>query len=93
MTNTKKKPLRKCVVSREQFPKDELIRIVKTVDGTIELDTTGRKNGRGAYLKKDAKIVKKAEKSQVLNRHLSTEVPKEIYIEIMELIENESASI
>jgi predicted RNA-binding protein YlxR (DUF448 family) len=48
----RKIPMRKCVVTQERFPKKELIRIVKTPEGEIEIDPTGKKNGHGAYIQK-----------------------------------------
>ena len=53
----KKIPMRKCVVSNERFPKGELLRVVRTPEGNIEVDTTGKKNGHGAYLKKDIEVL------------------------------------
>ena len=49
----KKIPMRKCVATGEQLPKKELLRVVRTPEGTLAVDTTGRTNGHGAYLKKD----------------------------------------
>ena len=53
---TKKIPLRSCVVTREKLPKQELIRVVRTPEGSVIVDTTGKANGRGAYLKKDREV-------------------------------------
>lgn len=82
----KKIPLRTCVVSKEQFPKYELIRIVKNNNNEVFIDITGKANGRGAYLKKDIEIVEKAKKSKVLNHKLGIEVPSCIYEELIALI-------
>ena len=49
----KKIPMRTCVVTREKLEKKDLVRIVRTPEGTVEIDLNGKKNGRGAYLKKD----------------------------------------
>ena len=58
----KKIPLRMCIGCREMKPKKELIRVVKAPNGDISLDITGKKNGRGAYVCKDAECIKKARK-------------------------------
>ena len=77
----RKIPMRKCVVTNEQFPKKELVRIVRTPEGSIEIDATGRKNGRGAYLKLDGEVINTAEKKKILDRVFSAAVPAEIYEE------------
>ncbi len=82
----RKIPMRKCVVTNEQFPKKELIRIVRTPEGNIEIDATGRKNGRGAYLKLDGEVINTAEKKKVLDRVFSTAVPVEIYEELRKML-------
>ena len=64
----KKIPMRSCVVTREKLPKGELLRIVRTTDGTIVADETGKINGRGAYIKKDREVLDKAKKSKILER-------------------------
>lgn len=74
--------MRTCVATREKFPKQELIRVVRTPEGNVIVDETGRANGRGAYLKKDLDVIAKAEKSKILNRHLEIDVPKEIFEEL-----------
>lgn len=76
---TRKIPLRTCVVTKEQYPKQELFRVVRTPEGEVILDDTLRANGRGAYLKKDLSVIEKAEKSKILNRILEVEVKEEVY--------------
>lgn len=83
---TKKIPLRTCIVSKEQLPKQELIRIVKNKDNEVFIDLTGKANGRGAYLKKDMEVVNKAKKSNILGRKLEIDIPEGIYEEIFNLI-------
>ena len=83
---TKKIPMRMCSVTRERFPKNELLRIVKTPEGTIEVDLTGKVNGHGAYIKKDLEVLDKAKKSKALNRALECEIPSEVYDKIEEII-------
>ena len=82
----KKIPMRRCVVSNQQFPKKELIRIVKTPEGNVEIDSTGKLNGRGAYLKLDRDIVEKARKTKVLEKHLEVKVDDQIYDQLLEMI-------
>ena len=82
----KKIPMRSCIVTREKLPKKELIRVVRTVDGTVVVDDTGRVNGRGAYLKKDEAVFMKAKQSKVLDRVLEVEVPDSIFDDLMNTI-------
>lgn len=82
----KKIPMRTCVVTREQFPKMELIRVLRTPEGTVTIDTKGKANGRGAYLKKDKEVILKAQKTKVLDKILEVSVPSEIYEQLLELI-------
>lgn len=84
-----KTPLRKCVITNEQLPKQDLIRIVKNKERGVLVDNTGKINGRGAYLKKDEKIILKAKKTKKLDRHLDTVVEESIYTELLELLQNE----
>ncbi|SHN16660.1 RNase P modulator RnpM [Gracilibacillus kekensis] len=87
MTKKRKIPLRKCVVSQEMMPKQSLIRVVKTKEGEIFVDPTGKKNGRGAYVSKDIKVVDQAEKNGALEKHLEMKVPETIYQELRKQIE------
>ena len=78
----KKIPMRSCVVTNEKLPKKELIRVVRTPEGNVIVDESGKANGRGAYLKKDLETFEKAKKSKILNRKLEVEVPDSIYEEL-----------
>ena len=82
-------PLRKCVITNEQLPKRELIRIVKNKEGLVSVDLTGKLNGRGVYLKKDLKVIKKAIKTKKLDRHLEITIPEAVYEELLNLFNNE----
>lgn len=82
----KKIPLRTCVVTKEKLPKKELIRVVRTKEGNVTVDESGKANGRGAYLKKDKEVFKLAKKNKILNRHLEVEVKDEIFEELEKLI-------
>ncbi len=81
----KKVPMRSCIITKEKLPKKELIRVVRTPEGEIVIDEIGKANGRGAYLKKDIEVIKKAKNNKVLNRVLDVEVPESIY-EKLEII-------
>ena len=79
---TRKIPMRTCVVTREKCEKKELVRVVRTPEGTVEVDTTGKKNGKGAYLKLSSLVIQKARKNKALDRALEVEVPEIIYEEL-----------
>ena len=82
----KKIPMRTCIVTKEKLPKQELVRVVRTPEGNIIIDETGKANGRGAYLKKNIETFEKAKKSKILNRQLEVEVPDSIYEQLNNLI-------
>jgi len=84
----KKIPLRTCIISREKLPKKELLRIVRTPEGNIIIDESGKANGRGAYIKKDETIINKARLNKQLESHLECSVPDSIYEEIINIINN-----
>lgn len=85
----RKIPLRKCVITNEQLPKKELIRVVKSKENVVSVDLTGKLNGRGAYLKKDKSVIEKAMKTKKLERHLEIAIPDEIYQELLALFKHE----
>jgi predicted RNA-binding protein YlxR (DUF448 family) len=88
--NTKKKvPMRKCVATGEMKPKKELVRIVRTKEGDVSIDMTGKKSGRGAYLSMDKEAVLLAMKKNTLSSHLHISIPDSLYEELLELIEKE----
>lgn len=82
----KKKPLRTCMACNEQKEKQELLRIVKSKEGTIEPDLTGKKNGRGAYICKSEECLNKLIKSKRLERIFETEISSELYESIRGVI-------
>lgn len=82
----KKIPMRTCIVSKEKYPKKELIRVVRDNLGNVFVDETGKKNGRGAYLKKDLDVVLKAKQTNILERYLEVLIPEEIYDELNKII-------
>lgn len=83
----KKVPLRQCLGCGERKTKKELIRVIRTPQGAIELDFTGRKNGRGAYLCNCAECLGKARKKNTLARALKQEVSNEIYDQLLAQME------
>jgi predicted RNA-binding protein YlxR (DUF448 family) len=84
---TRKIPLRTCVVTKESLPKQELLRIVRTPEGEIEIDETGKLNGRGAYIKKDLTVLEQARKSKILEKRLECPIEDNIYEKIKNCIE------
>ena len=80
----KKIPMRMCTGCGELKPKKELVRIVRTPDGTISLDTTGKKSGRGAYICKNPACLSKARKARRLEKNLECIIPDEIYVKLEE---------
>ena len=75
----KKIPLRQCVGCGEMKSKKEMLRVLKTTEGPIVLDVTGKKNGRGAYLCISAECLKKARKNKGLERSFKMSIPDEVY--------------
>lgn len=82
----KKIPLRTCVVTKEKLPKKDLIRVVRTPESDVVIDTTGKINGRGTYLKLDRDVIEKARKTKILDKNLEVEVKDNIYDELINLI-------
>lgn len=74
--------LRTCVVTKEQLEKKDLLRVVKTKEGLVSVDTTGKLNGRGAYIKKDLEVLELAKKNKALDRALETTISDEVYTQI-----------
>ncbi len=85
MTMNKKIPMRKCVITQERLPKKELIRVVRTPENVVEIDLSGRKNGRGAYLSKQKEVILLAQKKKTLSKVLEVEIPDEIYEELLNI--------
>ena len=83
----KKIPLRTCVVTREKLPKQELLRVVRTPEGEVLVDDSGKMNGRGADSKKDVAVLEMAQKKKVLERHLECNIEESVYDEIRKRLE------
>lgn len=82
----KKIPYRMCVVTRERFPKQELIRVVVNKEGIVTVDETGKLNGKGAYIKKDIDVLNKAISNKILDRTLDVTISDDIYNELRKVI-------
>ncbi|WP_243289839.1 YlxR family protein [Bacillus sp. FJAT-47783] len=92
MTKAKKVPLRKCVATGEMKPKKELVRVVRSKEGDVSIDLTGKKNGRGAYLTLEKECILKAQKKNILANHLKADVPQSVYEELIELADKKRDS-
>ncbi len=78
--------MRRCLATNESFPKKDLLRIVRTPEGEVKVDLSGKLNGKGAYISKSMEALELAKKKKVLNRALEVEIPQEIYEEIEKVI-------
>jgi hypothetical protein len=79
----KRIPLRQCIGCGQMKGKNELLRVLRTEDEGIIIDSTGRKNGRGAYICHDAQCMKKAKKSKALDRAFKMAVSEEVYEQLI----------
>ena len=76
---TKKIPMRTCAECRQNKPKAELLRVVRTPDGSVLVDSVGKVSGRGTYICADENCLKQSIKTKALARALETEIPEEVY--------------
>ncbi len=88
MVKKRKIPLRVCIGCQEKRPKKELVRVVRTPDGEVVLDTTGKKPGRGAYLCPAEECFKKAIKGRRLEKNLRHPISADLITEITEMLNN-----
>jgi len=72
-------PERQCLGCREMKPKAELVRVVRSPEGTVSVDLRGKAPGRGAYVCRSADCLKKALRSKAVSRSLGVEIPPELY--------------
>lgn len=86
MALQKKIPLRKCVATGEMHPKKEMIRVVRSKEGEVSVDLTGKKSGRGAYVSKTEDAIAVARKKKVLENQLEVKIPEEIYDELIRVV-------
>ena len=89
LNESKKIPLRMCVITKEKLEKRDLFRIVRTPEKEVVLDLSGKLNGKGAYLKRDLEVINKAKKSKILDRVWEIEVPDNLYKELEENLDKE----
>ncbi|BAB06134.1 YlxR family protein [Halalkalibacterium halodurans] len=80
----RKIPLRKCVVTNEMKPKQELIRVVRSPEGNVFIDPTGKQNGRGAYISNNKECFELAKKKDILSKHLNVKVSDDVYDQLEE---------
>ena len=85
----KKVPIRTCIGCNEAKPKRELIRVVKTAEGDVSIDFTGRANGRGAYICNNVDCLEKAVKTRRLSRAFSMQIDMQIYEDLRKAIEEQ----
>ena len=85
----KKIPLRTCVITREKLPKKELLRVVRTPENEVKVDTTGKLNGHGAYIKKDKELIAKLKNNKQLEKHLEIKIEDSVYDEMLKVLEEE----
>ena len=82
----KKVPLRTCVVSHEKCEKKDLFRVVRTPLGEVVYDSTGKLNGKGAYLKKSIEVINRAKKTKILEKALGVSISDEVYDNLERII-------
>ena len=82
----KRIPVRMCSGCGEHFPKKELVRVVRSAQGELSVDLTGKKSGRGAYICPRVECLKKARKAKRLERALECQIPDEVYHRLEEEI-------
>ena len=84
----KKTPFRKCVGCGEMFPKSQLIRVVRSPQGEISLDKTGKLNGRGAYICGDPRCFAACRKAKRLDKAFGAAVPDTVYARLEEAVKH-----
>ena len=87
----RKLPIRQCLGCREHRPKREMVRVVRSPEGVVSLDFSGKANGRGAYLCRSAKCLRSAVKSNALGRAFGTAVPEEVLSRLEKELESADA--
>lgn len=87
-----KVPMRSCIITKEKYPKNELLRVVRTPEGKVMVDDSSKQkvNGRGCYIKKDVNVIEEARKTGIIDIELNTMVPDEIYNELVDLAESKN---
>ncbi|MCJ8006304.1 RNase P modulator RnpM [Lederbergia wuyishanensis] len=90
MAVRKKIPMRKCLATGEMKPKKEMVRIVRSKEGEVSVDLSGKKSGRGAYVSLDRDAILIAQKKNIFSSQLNAEVNDSVYEELLALLEKES---
>ena len=83
--------MRRCIVSNEMKPKKEMLRIVKTPEGELAIDPTGKKNGRGAYVSIEPELVEKAQKNRAFDKQFDMVVEESFYKELYDYVAHQKA--
>lgn len=86
MSKQRKLPQRKCVVTNDMKPKNDMIRIVRNKEKQVFVDPTGKLNGRGAYITIDEDIIKQAREEKILEKTFQVAIDEAIYDELLELV-------
>ncbi len=89
MNKPKKIPMRMCTGCGEMKPKKELVRVVKPKEGDIDIDLTGRANGRGAYICRCLSCLQQARKTRRFEKAFACRIPDEIYDRMEEALKND----
>ena len=82
MAKSKSVPMRMCIACREMKPKKEMLRVVKTAEGEIAVDPTGKVSGRGAYVCGSEDCIQKATNRKLLNKAFSADVATDVYADV-----------
>lgn len=89
MPINRKVPLRKCIATGEMLPKKEMIRVVRTKEGEVTVDLTGKKSGRGAYVSKSESAIKMAKERNIFERQLEVKIPDEVFDDLLAIVRKE----
>jgi hypothetical protein len=82
----KKIPMRRCLATNQMFPKKDLLRIVKTPEGQVIIDLSGKANGHGAYLRKDADVFALAKRKRLLDKALQCTIDEALYDQLVKYL-------
>ena len=91
MVKQKKVPMRKDLLTNEMFPKKQMVRIVKSKEGQVSIDPTGKMPGRGAYVGLDSDAVKKAKEKNTIEKAFQVSVSPEFYDELFDYVDHQQA--
>lgn len=83
--------MRRCIASNEMKPKKEMVRIVRTPEGDLVIDPSGKQNGRGAYISLEPELVEKAKKAGLIERQFEMEISEDFYQELYQYVDHQKA--